>query len=698
MPSVPAAGASGTITISTNRDCTWSASTATAWISITSSGSGQGEATLTYRVAANVDPSPRHGTVTVNDSTVDVTQEPAPCRFTVSPSAAASPAAGGSIEITVDASSPACAWTAVSNAAWITVAAGARGSGNGTVTLNILPNGGDAREGRVVVADIPVTITQPSVVSDVPAPVPLPPPSPTPSPTPPPCTYAVDPPSQAIAADGGSGTIAVSSGSGCPWSATTTASWITITGGASGEGSGTVAFTAAVNSGAARSATIQIAGTTATITQPAASCTYTIAPTSQAVGAGGGTGSVTVTAGANCAWSVTKDASWISITSGATGTGNGTVQFSVSSNPGAARSARLTIAGRTFTVTQAASTCTFAIAPRDQGIGAGGGTGTVAVTAANGCSWHATANANWLTITSPASGNGNGSITFSAAPNTGPPRSGTLTVAGETFTVEQDGGTPSCTFSLSAANLNVAAAGGTGSVTVTAGATCAWNAASNAGWITVTSETSGRGIGTVSFAVAANAGAARSGTLTIAGRTFTVMQEAGSCSYAISPSNQNVAAVGGSGSVAVTTAGGCAWTATSNALWILVLSGSPGTGNGTVAFAVLPNIGAGRSGTLTIAGQTFTVTQEALVCTYSVTPTSRGINPHGGTGTVNVSAGSGCSWTARSNADWLSITDGSSGTGNGSVTFSADRNRDDDPRTGTLTIAGQTVTIMQPGS
>jgi hypothetical protein len=430
--------------------------------------------------------------------------------------------------------------------------------------------------------------------------------------------------------------------------------------------------------------------------QPAVSCSYTIAPTSQAFADGGGTGSVTVTAGASCEWSVTKDASWISITSDTNGTGSGTVRFSVGSNSGPARSATLRIAGRTFTVTQAA-TCSFAIAPRNQSIATGGGTGTVAVNAANGCSWNATVNANWLTITSATSGSGNGSITFSAAPNSGPARSGTLTVADETFTVEQ-GGAASCTFSLSPANQNVAAGGGTGSVTVTAGATCAWTAASNAGWITVTSETSRTGTGTVSFAVAANAGAARNGTLTIAGHTFTVTQEAVSCTYGISPSSQNVAAVGGSGSVAVTTAGGCAWTATSNALWILVLSGDSGTGNGTVAFAVLPNIGAGRSGTLTIAGQTFTVTQEALLCTFSVTPTSLEIRDNGGRATVTVSAGSGCSWTARSNADWISITDGSSGTGNGSVTFSVERNRDDDDRTGTLTIAGQTVIIMQEES
>ncbi|MBP6821374.1 MAG: BACON domain-containing protein, partial [Acidobacteria bacterium] len=53
------------------------------------------------------------------------------------------------------------------------------------------------------------------------------------------------------------------------------------------------------------------------------------------------------------------------------------------------------------------------------------------------------------------------------------------------------------------------------------------------------------------------------------------------------------------------------WTATSNAAWITITSGTSGTGNGTVNYSVATNTGAIRSGTMTIAGQTFTVMQSA---------------------------------------------------------------------------------------
>ncbi|HYO62949.1 MAG TPA: M36 family metallopeptidase [Pyrinomonadaceae bacterium] len=84
----------------------------------------------------------------------------------------------------------------------------------------------------------------------------------------------------------------------------------------------------------------------------------------------------------------------------------------------------------------------------------------------------------------------------------------------------------------------------------------------------------------------------------------------GTCSFSISPSSASVAAGGGTGSVSVTAGAGCAWTATSNASFITITAGSSGSGNGTVSYSVAAN-GAttSRSGTLTIAGRTFTVTQ-----------------------------------------------------------------------------------------
>jgi hypothetical protein len=207
-------------------------------------------------------------------------------------------------------------------------------------------------------------------------------------------------------------------------------------------------------------------------------------------------------------------------------------------------------------------------------------------------------------------------VGFTVDVNTGAQRTGTLTIAGQTFTLMQAAGTAPCSYNINSTSQSVAAAGVNGSVNVTTTAPCAWTAVTNSPpWLTVTSGASGSGNGSVGFNVAANTGPERTGTLTIATRTFTVTQASG-CSYAIAPMGQNFGTTGGSGTVAVTTTAGCTWTAASNTsspAWLTVTSGASGNGNGTVGFTVGINLLTPRTGTLTIGGRTFTVMQTGLL-------------------------------------------------------------------------------------
>jgi hypothetical protein len=68
------------------------------------------------------------------------------------------------------------------------------------------------------------------------------------------------------------------------------------------------------------------------------------------------------------------------------------------------------------------------------------GSGIVSVTAPSGCPWTASSSAGWITITSGSSGSGNGTVSYSVAANTSTSsRTGTMTIAGQTFTVNQSG-------------------------------------------------------------------------------------------------------------------------------------------------------------------------------------------------------------------------------------------------------------------
>ena len=89
-------------------------------------------------------------------------------------------------------------------------------------------------------------------------------------------------------------------------------------------------------------------------------CTYTVSPTTVPTVAAGGTYNIGVTAATGCTWTASEGLSWLTITSGASGSGNGTVVLSVNSNPtGGARSGSITVADQTVQVNQSYCTISF---------------------------------------------------------------------------------------------------------------------------------------------------------------------------------------------------------------------------------------------------------------------------------------------------------------------------------------------------
>jgi len=183
---------------------------------------------------------------------------------------------------------------------------------------------------------------------------------------------------------------------------------------------------------------------------------------------------------------------------------------------------------------------------------------------------------------------------------------------------------------------------------------CTWTATSNDTWITINSGSSGTGSGTVNYSYAANTTtSARTGTMTIAGQTFTLNQSTcGTDWLTLNPVSRDVTSAGGNFSVSWTAISGCGhmpWSAASNNAWITGVSPTSGTGSGSVSYTVAVNTGTtSRPGTLTIASKTHTV-NEAPSCTYSLSPTSNpsGIPPGGSGLTVAVTpSSSSCTWTA----------------------------------------------------
>jgi len=337
------------------------------------------------------------------------------------------------------------------------------------------------------------------------------------------------PTSETFSSDGGTASVQVMLPTNCPWQATSQAPWIVITSIPGGNGNGSITYRVDQNvTGSPRTGTMTIAGQTFTVNQTTTPCQYTLSPPSANYPAAGGSGSVGVTALAGCIWKPNTTDNWILVPDGG-GSGNGSFNYTVLANPDSQpRTGTVTVGPATFTVTQAGMSCSFTLSPTGKRMDMIGSESSFILAGSNGCSWNATVSDNWISLTTPNSGSGPATIGFLVRDNFGAsPRQGTITVGGQTFTIVQDGSAAlSCTIQLSPTSAAYAPAGGSGSLQITTGGSCAWQAVSNAGWVQVTSQVVGIGTQTITYHVDANPSSLNRTTVIRVGElTFRIKQK-----------------------------------------------------------------------------------------------------------------------------------------------------------------------------
>jgi trimeric autotransporter adhesin len=332
-------------------------------------------------------------------------------------------------------------------------------------------------------------------------------------------------------------------------------------------------------------------------------CDVSIASDAGTLPAGGGTATIAVKTEPECDWTAATQAPWITRLTPGRGQGPASIVAEAGSNAGPPRSAIVTVADQSLTVQQA-SGCAYGVEPLSLVASSQGSEAVLTIATHEGCVWSAVSQVPWIAVVAGATGAGSGVVTLAIESNATPPRQGTVSVAGQTVTIDQVSG---CTYAVAPATVSLPAAASDASVSLAAGAGCAWGAVSLSPWVTLLSSPSGVGSATVSFRAAANIGPARTGSLVVEGQVVTVQQAEG-CTYALSTTSLTFGFLGGTGIVSISTAPGCAWTATSGNEWIQVNAPGQGVGSGSVTIGVAPSF-ATRTGTVTIAGQQLMVRQ-----------------------------------------------------------------------------------------
>jgi hypothetical protein len=155
-------GASGgviTVGMTTGATCAWSIQPNASWITVSSAQTGLGPVVVSIQVAANTG-SARAGTVSMGGQVFTVNQAGA-CSFEIKPNRLAVNENGVTRRRIDVVTASGCAWTAVSNASWITVASGASGIGPGVVEVTVARNTSSSkRSGTVTIAGLTLRVDQ----------------------------------------------------------------------------------------------------------------------------------------------------------------------------------------------------------------------------------------------------------------------------------------------------------------------------------------------------------------------------------------------------------------------------------------------------------------------------------------------------------------------------------------------------------
>ncbi len=504
-------GGEGEIALSIDQRHIWKARPNVDWISV-SPTNGMSDGTITYTVAPLYDVTTRSGTITAGGNTFTVFQYGR--RMGLSSYSETRDYFTHVIPVTVNALAI-TEWEVTPNNSWISVVDAGSGKGADLVTIAISENPSfQERTGTVTIGTETFRIIQEGR-TDI--------------------TFSIDPVNTEASANGANGLVAIAATPDLPWTAESTANWMTIyTPYATGAGNGNVAYTAFPNTTVyGRTGTILIthpdgAGAIVTnvhtATQPAANMALSL--NGYEFAAAGESVQVTVTVSKNVQWSVegVEDIAWLGLNGASTYVGPATITLAASSNESIYdRTGAITIAGKAFSVSQKGRGVELDY--ENVVFDTEGGWDSISVHPDGAVSWTAvSSDPTWITITAGGSGTGDGEVLYTVSDYVGDggTRTGTITIGDKVVTIVQT----AYPVSISPAGQTVAGNSGAGEISVAADINAVWNAIATEPWITIVTGQTGDGSGRVTFTYTENAtGKTRTGKIVINGAEYTLTQQ-----------------------------------------------------------------------------------------------------------------------------------------------------------------------------
>ena len=415
----------------------------------------------------------------------------------------------------------------------------------------------------------------------------------------------------------------------------------------------------------------------------------------------GKVGTVSIGVSGPYAWDAKPNDNWISITP-THGVGSGTVSYSIAPyNEVSTRSGSFTVGDKTVSVFQYGRRMKLSTYNETRDYL----THVIPITvnALAVTTWKVTPNASWISVVDGGNGHGGDSVTIAIAENPSyKARTGTVTIGSETFTVTQEGRTD-LLLAISPERSEASVNGANGLISVLATPDLPWSARSSESWLTIMDKySSGTGNGNVVYVISPNPTLnQRTGKIIISSsaygvssKTHTVVQDAAVAT--VSSSGYEFVAAGETTSVNVMVSDIVQWTVEESLDWITVQGSASRTGPGTVVISAKENTTIyPRSGTITIAGHAFAVSQKArgVEVEYDNILFATG----GGGSSFSVHPDGTAAWTAvASDPTWIVIWKNDSGVGDAEVEYIiAPYVGVGTARMGTITVGDKVIYVTQ---
>jgi hypothetical protein len=430
-------GGEGTLTVTTQPGCRWTARADSPWVTVVGSGTGSGAGAAAFRVESNASSERRSCLLRVEGASLSLSQDGrAPCDVSLTPASAVHSADAGEAGVSVTAAAH-CEWTATSRTAWLRLVSGEQGSGPGQVRYAIERHAGaESRYGALTIGGRELPVEQRGVS----------------------CACSVSQDVGHFGAEGGEGRVDVRIPQGCSWSVAGGAPWIRLEGAIDRRGDDSVRFQVDRNPTAEpRSAVMALGQCAHRVNQAgmaSSACEYHVVPAEHVLHWHHHGGTIEVTTQAGCGWTVAIDASWISIAPPASRSGAGTVSFTVMApfTEDATRSAPVMVRWPAATEGQNVwvrhEGCRYGVNPQAAMFLPSGGTGRVDVveqaiswSCPIPCAWTAEPDVPWIRIRSGSPNSGSNPFTFEVEPsNQVTDRFGFIRVGNARVIVQQRGG------------------------------------------------------------------------------------------------------------------------------------------------------------------------------------------------------------------------------------------------------------------